>query len=117
MREFKWRFGNSRNIELNNQQIESNDHNCQKPPRHEITESDRTLRLIVDDDANVLASSRPLATGFKLPKQKVEELFRNSKGYVLSEFESKKVCMAHAKAPGFETYSTGWHSILIQEIE
>ncbi len=80
-------------------------------------ESQRTLRLIIDNDANVLASSRPLPHDFKLPTQKLEGLLKESKGYILDEMDNKKVCIACAKSPGFETYATGWHAILIQEIE
>lgn len=80
-------------------------------------ESERTLRLIVDDDANVLASSRPLPLDFKLPMQKLEGLFHQSKGYILDEMDRKRVCIAHAKSPGFETYATGWHAILIQDMD
>ena len=27
----------------------------------------------------------------------------------------QQCCIAHARAPGFETYTTGWHSFLIYE--
>lgn len=27
-----------------------------------------------------------------------------------------KSCVAYANSPGFETYSTGWHSLLVQEM-
>ena len=80
-------------------------------------ESQRTLRLIVDNEANVLASSRPLPYDYRVPMQKIDSLFHRSKGHVLEELENKRVCIAHAKAPGFETYSTNWHAILIQEID
>jgi len=80
-------------------------------------ESQRTLRLIIDENFAVLASSRPLPFDFKLPVQKIESLLSESKGYFLTDLDNKKVCIAYAKSPGFETYSTGWNAILIQEIE
>jgi len=80
-------------------------------------ESQRTLRLIMDGEFNVLASSRPLPYDFKIPTQKLEGLLKESKGYILEELDNKKVCIACAKSPGFETYATGWYAILIQEIE
>lgn len=80
-------------------------------------ESQRTLRLIIDGESNVLASSRPLPFDFKVPTQKLESLLNQSKGYVLDVLDNKKVCIACAKSPGFETYATGWYAILIQEIE
>lgn len=83
----------------------------------DATEAERTLRLIVDDEANILASSKPLPRSFKLPMLKFQKTFHENKGFVFDEFDNRRVCIAHAKAPGFETYSTGWHSILIQEME
>jgi hypothetical protein len=80
------------------------------------TESQRTLRLIVDEDQNILASSGRIPVGFRIPEACVEKLFGVSKGYLMDKHDGKEVCIAHAKAPGFETYSTGWHSILIQEV-
>jgi hypothetical protein len=80
-------------------------------------ESQRTLRLIIDDEFNVLASSRPLPFDFRVLAQKLETMLHESKGYVLDEIDNKKVCIACAKSPGFETYATGWHGVLIQEIE
>jgi len=82
----------------------------------DASESQRTLRLISDDGGGILASSRALPFDYRLPMQKIEKLYSQSKGYILDELEGKRVCIAHAKAPGFETYSTGWHSVLIQEI-
>ncbi len=68
-------------------------------------------------DANILASSRPLPFDFRLPTQKLEQLFRQSKGHILEEIDNKRVCIAHALSPGFETYATGWRAILIQDID
>lgn len=80
-------------------------------------ESQRTLRLIVDEEGCILASSRPLGSDYRLPLQKLEKLFHQSKGYVLDNLDGKDVCLAVAKSPGFETYATGWYAVLIQDIE
>ena len=37
-----------------------------------------------------------------------------SKGYFTAEYQGRRCCIAHAKAPGFETYSTDWYSLIIQ---
>jgi hypothetical protein len=79
-------------------------------------ESQRTLRLIVDRDMNILASSRPLPHDYRPPTQCIEKIFNENKAYILETIDSQELCVAHAKSPGFETYATGWHSLLIQEI-
>ncbi len=79
-------------------------------------ESARTLRLIVDDEANVLASSKPLPDGYRLPLEKIPNLLKQDKGYAHVEVDHSPVCIAFAKSPGFETYATGWNAILIQDI-
>jgi hypothetical protein len=79
-------------------------------------ESQKTLRLIVDDDFNVLASSRSLGPEYRLPKDRLEPMMKDPKGYILTKLDNKDVCIAHALSPGFETYATGWHAFLIQDI-
>jgi hypothetical protein len=44
-------------------------------------------------------------------------LFAEKKGFVLTNYNGKRCCVAHAQAPGFETYSTHWHSLVIQPLE
>lgn len=79
-------------------------------------ESARTLRLIVDKEAKILASSRPLPAGYQLPLDKIPNLLKQSKGYAHVEWDHEPACIAFAKSPGFETYATGWHAILIQDL-
>jgi hypothetical protein len=79
-------------------------------------ESERTLRVIVDNEWNILASSRPLPLDYRLPKDRLEGLMKENKGYILTKIDNKDCCVAHALSPGFETYATGWHTFLIQEI-
>ena len=80
------------------------------------SESSRTLRMIVDEESKILASSRPVGSDFKLPLAKMDKLLHQSKGYILDNIDGKDVCIAQAKSPGFETYATGWNAVLIQEI-
>jgi len=42
------------------------------------------------------------------------KLFEDKKGFTITDYENKKCVIAHAKAPGYETYTTGWHSLIIQ---
>jgi hypothetical protein len=71
---------------------------------------------IVDEDGTVLADLQKSAWGqpLRLPRQ--SSLFRQARGYLIDEFNGEPALIAHARAPGFETYSTGWHSVIIQPI-
>ena len=79
-------------------------------------ESARTLRFIVNDEGNILACSKPLPVGYRLPLDKIPNLLKQNKGYAHVEVDHRPVCIAFAKSPGFETYATGWNAILIQEL-
>jgi hypothetical protein len=45
-----------------------------------------------------------------------EALFKQPRGAVLSDFNGRPHCIAHAASPGYETYRTGWHSLILQAL-
>ncbi|GIU70571.1 MAG: methyl-accepting chemotaxis protein [Candidatus Nitrosocaldaceae archaeon] len=70
----------------------------------------------VDDTGTILAdSANKILNKLNIPKK--EELFKIKKGFIITKINGKKSCVAHALSPGYETYATGWHSIIIQDIE
>jgi hypothetical protein len=77
---------------------------------------DRSHVAIVDDEGVVLANTRTNSWGetLRLPRQST--LFRQSRGFVVDEVAGQRSLIAHARAPGFETYSTGWHSVIVQPV-
>jgi hypothetical protein len=75
-----------------------------------------TWRLFVDGNGNVLAASDNVPKNFRFPVQRYDRVFKMPTGFVVDQFDGKDVCIAHALSPGFETYSTGWHSVLIQPL-
>ena len=79
-------------------------------------EKERTLGLIIESDGTLVASSRLLSAGYRFPVERVSELMAERKGFVFERIDGKNYCIAQAKAPGFETYTTGWHAVLMQEI-
>ncbi|MEM8865763.1 MAG: cache domain-containing protein [Planctomycetota bacterium] len=81
------------------------------------SDKETTRCCICDDDGRVLADSKgkQLIDRITLPNQ--AELFAEPKTFVMDEIDGQRCCIAHAQAPGFETYSTGWHSVLIQPVE
>lgn len=84
-----------------------------------IAESERanTRAVICDDDGHILADSwgKQLADRLSLPEQ--DALFAEPKNFKMIDQGNDRLCVAHARAPGFETYSTGWHSVLLQKVE
>ncbi|HEV2692932.1 MAG TPA: methyl-accepting chemotaxis protein [Verrucomicrobiae bacterium] len=76
-----------------------------------------TRVCIVDDSGLVLADShgKIIQETLQLPRQR--ELFGMKKGYIVDKFRGEPTLVAHAFSPGFETYATGWHSLIIQKLE
>lgn len=80
-------------------------------------EASRTSAFIVNRDLQVLASNRSDEIGARLQFAGSERVFARNQGFFAAEFEGEECTFAHAKSPGFETYSTGWYSLLIQPTE
>jgi len=76
-----------------------------------------TRCVIVDEQGNLLADSwgRQLSETLELPNR--NDVFAGKKNFEMGEYNGRRSCIAHAQAPGFETYSTGWHSLVIQPLE
>lgn len=79
-------------------------------------ERERTTGLFLQRDGTILASCGPDLFNGRFPVERYERLMREDKGYVFEQIEGRPYCIAHARAPGFETYSTGWHSVLLQAV-
>ncbi len=79
-------------------------------------ERQRSRVCIVDDRGLVLADSKNEQLGSRLEIHNQDELFAGKKDFVITTVGGKKCIVAHAAAPGFETYSTGWHSVIILEL-
>jgi hypothetical protein len=75
-----------------------------------------TRVCIVDDRGLVLADSHNRILADTIEFAERSRLFKNPKDYCVSRVDDKRCCVAHASSPGFETYATGWHSLLIQEL-
>ncbi|MEM1304414.1 MAG: cache domain-containing protein, partial [Planctomycetota bacterium] len=81
------------------------------------SEKSATRCCICDADGNVLADSQggQLRDTLRLPDQ--QRFFAQPKGFETLDLHGRRHCVAHARAPGFETYSTGWHSVIIQPVD
>lgn len=84
-----------------------------------LSESERatTRCCICDSQGNLVADSwgKQLDESLRLPEQAM--IFAKKKSHQMAKVDGKNQCIAHAQAPGFETYSTGWHAVILQAIE
>lgn len=44
------------------------------------------------------------------------EVFAMKKGFAMKTYKDEDCCIVHAISTGYETYSSGWHSIIIQKL-
>lgn len=71
-------------------------------------------RMFVNESGQVLAASNNVPNDYSFPVRKYAELWAKDKGYIIDKVDGKNICIAQAKSPGFETYATGWRSVIIQ---
>jgi hypothetical protein len=60
------------------------------------------------------SANKIVAETLSLPDQR--ELFATKKQHITAEYQGERCLIAHALSPGFETYATGWHSLIIQKL-
>jgi archaellum component FlaC len=75
-----------------------------------------TRVCITDDKGLVLADSEGHILSDSISFTGLKNLFKQDKSYIIAEVDGKTCCVAHANSPGYETYRTGWHSLIIQAI-
>jgi hypothetical protein len=72
---------------------------------------------ILSEEGMILADSQGLPLSGVLQFQDRDKVWDSPKIFEESEDEAgHRILVAHAKAPGFETYSTHWHSVILQQI-
>jgi hypothetical protein len=84
------------------------------PLSDEERESTRTM--IVDAQGRVLADSAGRQLEETLASSLIEPLRDSPKGYRMMTIDGRECCVGFARAPGFETYSTAWNSLIVQPI-
>ena len=60
------------------------------------------------------SSGQALMQTLTLPNQ--DQLFAMKKGFRHIEFNGRPTLVGVARSPGFETYATGWHSVILQTL-
>jgi len=68
---------------------------------------------IIDDNGLILADSddQQLAETLEID---VARVLSAENGYSIENYRGKETIVSHAKAPGYEGYTTGWHSLILQ---
>lgn len=79
-------------------------------------ETARTRVCIIDDQRQILADSHDRMLQEKLDFFELSKLMTTKKHYAPAEVNGRECIVAHAKSQGFETYATGWHSVIVQEL-
>lgn len=79
-------------------------------------EKKSTRICIVDDDGMILADSDGKMLREKIEFDQKNSVFSEKKNYVYLEYQGEDSYIGHALSPGFEGYSTGWHSVIIQKM-
>lgn len=79
-------------------------------------EKHKTSVIIADSDGIMLANHGPLPNTLKLPILNWSERSNEQRFHFIETFAGKKFLVALAKSTGYETYKTGWVSIILQEL-
>jgi hypothetical protein len=84
--------------------------------RTQVAEEERadTRVCIVDRGGLVIADNRGRHLQSRLPLGEFAGLIRTGKGYACMPVDGQPHLVAYGLSPGFETYSTGWHSFILQ---
>lgn len=85
--------------------------------RTPLTDEERTQSrvAILSEEGMVLADSQGPPLSGVLQFESRDKVWDSPKCFLESEDDTgRHVLVAHAKAPGFETYSTNWHSVILQ---
>jgi hypothetical protein len=77
----------------------------------------QTRVAILDSQGLLLADTAGQALERKLNFSDFDGVTDRAKDYTFVPIRQTNCCVAHAFSPGFETYSTGWHSLIIQQTE
>lgn len=79
-------------------------------------EKNNTRVCITDGKGFVLADTENKLLSDRIIFDNRDEMFRQKKGFLIASTGREKSLIAHALSPGFETYATGWHSLIIQKL-
>ncbi|MFT3907644.1 MAG: methyl-accepting chemotaxis protein [Steroidobacteraceae bacterium] len=76
----------------------------------------KTRVCIIDDSGQVLADSEGRLLKERLAFEDLADMLREKRSARTVKLGTQPVRVAHAASPGFETYRTGWHSLVIRKL-
>ncbi len=78
-------------------------------------EKNTTRVCITDASGLVLADTENKILAEKIAIENRDQIYQKKKSYGTFAVSGVPSLVAHAQAPGFETYTTGWHSLILQK--
>jgi len=75
----------------------------------------RTRVCIIDGTGRVLADSAQDGSA-QLDIDAWKALLKQPRSSAVLRIEGRETCVAHAASPGYETYRSGWHSLILQQV-
>ncbi|MEM9826123.1 MAG: methyl-accepting chemotaxis protein [Planctomycetota bacterium] len=81
-----------------------------------VQEQAVTQAYIISREGKILASNQDRALGENLRISEMQRVFKSAKGFYVADDKDQRWCIGHAHAPGFETYTTDWYSIVMQPL-
>jgi hypothetical protein len=78
-------------------------------------ERSRTRAVLIDEKGRILADTMPQLAAITLDFPERIALLQGRRGVVATQVGGRSVLICHAASPGFETYRTGWHALLLRE--
>lgn len=84
----------------------------------ETEEWGHTRVCLFDHEGMILADTRgqQLRDRLMLPDQAWNAVQQQTRGYHIDTYEANESLIAYAYSPGYETYATGWYSVIIQTL-
>lgn len=79
-------------------------------------ERHQTRCVIADNEGNLLADSQNRHLLERIPTTWLEPMRSSPKGFTSLRVDGREYCLGFAKSPGFETYATGWNSLILQPV-
>lgn len=76
----------------------------------------RARCCLVDREGRILADTAGGALRQTFDLRLLGDALAQPKGYRVAEIGGKSYLLAHANSPGFETYATGWHSLIVRRL-
>lgn len=83
-----------------------------------LTKEDRAKSRVclVDDAGTVLADTDGKILQEAIHFDGEREVYGMKKGFGMKRYRNQECCIGHALSTGYETYSSGWHSVIIQSL-